>query len=383
MNQPGVKVAQVRRSDGHVRLSQLDGLRALAILMVVGFHVAGLSWGWTGVQIFFVLSGFLITGILRHSRHDLHFWGPFYIKRVTRIAPPLVIFFVIMTVTGGINWKTTGVGYLLFLANVIQAMPSTPMGAVGVTWSLAVEEHFYFLWPVAVRFLPRNILIALAAGTALLSPLARALATPHLSTWRPIYYWTPFQVDGMALGSLLSLLFEDQKSRLWLQRNAWAILVLPLLVLTVLARSFTSYRYSANSVLFNGTAYSLVVLASAGILLVLVLRPTSPVSRIFAVRPLVFVGTVSYGLYLFHLPVMTAMQVLMQQHGLTHPLRNVPIALAVALLFSWLSFRWYEQPLVRWGRRLASAMGAEKREPHADVASTDNTDADSAPPVSV
>ena len=96
MNQPGVKGAHVRRSDGHARLSQLDGLRALAILMVVGFHVAGLSWGWTGVQIFFVLSGFLITGILRHSRNALHFWGPFYIKRVTRILPPLVIFFAIM-----------------------------------------------------------------------------------------------------------------------------------------------------------------------------------------------------------------------------------------------------------------------------------------------
>lgn len=227
-----------------------------------------------------------------------------------------------------------------------------------------MEEHFYFLWPIAVRFLPRRTLLVLSCAVVLITPIARALMTPHLSTWRPIYYWTPFQTDGMALGALLALLLERQENRRWMSQIAWPVLVLSLGTLVVLARVVSHYRYTANSMMFNGTAYSLVILASAGGLLVLVLHPDSPISRIFAWKPLVFVGAVSYGLYLFHLPVMNAMNTLMVRHGLVHPVRNVPMALAVALLFSWISFRWYEQPLVHWGRQKARALGGNKKPPY-------------------
>ncbi len=196
MNQPGVKEAHVRRSDGHARLSQLDGLRALAILMVVSDSM------WP----VFPKDG-------RESRFSCPLWISDY--RNPGSFPECASFLgSVLHQARDPNFASAddllrdhdrdrgdqlednrcGLSVVLFLANFIQAMPSTPMGAVGVTWSLAVEEHFYFLWPVAVRFLPRKTLIAIATGTVLLSPLARALVTPHLSTWRPIYYWTPFGV---------------------------------------------------------------------------------------------------------------------------------------------------------------------------------------------
>ncbi len=96
------------------RVPQLDGLRAIAILLVIAHHSGLVSIGWVGVNLFFALSGFLITGILRRSREEDFFWGPFYLKRATRILPPLLPFFLLCALTTPVARHATLLPYIFF-----------------------------------------------------------------------------------------------------------------------------------------------------------------------------------------------------------------------------------------------------------------------------
>ncbi len=355
---PGPEAPDAARPDAaHARLAQLDGLRAVAVLLVIASHVSDRApWGWTGVHLFFALSGFLITGILRRARHDRAFWGPFYLKRATRILPPLVPFFLFWTLLGALDWRGTGWAYLFFGANIVQSLPLAPVTGVTVLWSLAVEEHFYLVWPFAVRWMQRRALVWLLAAVLLAEPVARALATPHLSSWLPVYFLTCFQLDGLAAGALLALLVESDRWRAWLLRHAGWLTVAALAVFQ--ACTFDpAFARSRNSVLFNSAGYSLVALICVLWLAHAYLRPQALVSRALACRPVLFLGTISYGLYLYNGGCEALMDWLVP-HGTWHQgvmgwLRMV-LGVALAIAVSWLSFRFYETPLVRWGRRRAA-----------------------------
>jgi peptidoglycan/LPS O-acetylase OafA/YrhL len=121
------------------RIGRLDGIRAVAIALVFLHHAEFVALGWTGVSLFFVLSGLLITGILRRSRCDPAFWGPFYIKRATRILPPLVIVFAGAAIFCTIPWRKVGLYHLFFLSNLSQALYRGQSGALDVLWSLSVD----------------------------------------------------------------------------------------------------------------------------------------------------------------------------------------------------------------------------------------------------
>lgn len=340
-------------------MPQLDGMRAVAIVLVLGFHLGTILFGWSGVQIFFVLSGFLITGILRRARNDHYFWRPFYIRRVTRIVPPLIIFFVLVTLNHQMTWGWIGLAYVFFLANFIQAMPDIPLNDVGVTWSLAVEEHFYFIWPLAVRHLSRRSLFWVCGGIIVLSPIARAVATPHLSTWRPVYYWTPFQLDGLALGALIALLLEMEGNRRWLAKISLPLAALFLCLLIVLHRN-PGFSHMQNSVLFAGTGYSLILLASGALLVHLVLCGNSPVSKCLAWEPFAFLGRISYGVYLFHYPAIRFAEASALHLGIPQSRRIRLAGVCFGILASWLSFTLYESPIIAWGRRHAQPLSGPR-----------------------
>jgi peptidoglycan/LPS O-acetylase OafA/YrhL len=337
------------------RIDRLDGIRAVAIILVFLIHVNIGRFGWQGVSLFFVLSGFLITTILRRSRSSKSFWGPFYVKRATRILPPLVIAFLLAFLFSTVAWSKVGLYEVFFLANFAALLHQDGTASLTVLWSLAVEEQFYLFWPFAVRYLDRSQLIRLSAGVLITEPILRAIISPFCKTSWPIYYLTPFQLDGLAAGSLLALLVEHEATTQVLRKWSGKILGLIAALFGTLSLTHVFHR-DANTVLFNSLGYWLVYLGATFMISYVLLHPFSPVSRVLEWKPAVFLGSISYGFYLFHPVGITLMEKLGVQLNFVHYRTLAPLGFVGVTIFSWLSFRYYEQPFIAWGKKVAARL---------------------------
>jgi peptidoglycan/LPS O-acetylase OafA/YrhL len=343
------------------RIGRLDGIRAIAILFVFARHTGLLHAGWIGVDLFFVLSGFLITGILRRERTSEVYWRSFYLKRACRILPPLLLCFIGAAPVTPIPVHR-GIWYALFAANIALAAHPKEAGALVVLWSLAVEEHFYLLWPFAVRFLSRRSLIKLSIAILCAEPILRAVATLFVHSFEPIYYLTIFRLDGLAAGGLLALAIEDGAVVSYLKRwsGAWSVGLLTTLGASM---AFKSFGREQNSIAFNSIGYSLLVACCFFAVTYVYFQERSSLSRALSLRPVVFLGEISYGFYLFHLILYEAAKSFASAHGIgnAHHQLALPVFTA-AVLLSWLSFVAYERPIIRWGqgkaRRLAHSSAA-------------------------
>ena len=347
-----------------MRIARLDGIRAVAIALVFARHTLSFMPGWVGVELFFVLSGYLITGILRRDRNQPAFWSTFYIKRATRILPPLVIFFALAFSVTDVPWHMMAPYYALFAANIGEARHPFAGKELTILWSLSVEEHFYLLWPFAVRLLDRRRLLYLLAGLLLLEPILRGLATAHVNSYWPIYVLTPFRLDGLAAGGLLALLLE---STTWAHRfKRWsgrvALGCLGAYVLCSLAPGFSE---RANSVAFNLAGYTLITAAATFWIAFTLGNDTSLSSRWLSAGPVAWVGLISYGFYLYHVLVVRAVQLVLWRIHFDHMRTVLPFTLAASLLLSWLSYTYWEQPIMQWGQRKARALrpAAPRKQP--------------------
>ena len=224
---PNISSGATNRPRGHqslARIPELDGFRAIAVLTVLihhGFYgfptpPESLSWlpripreiishGWLGVDLFFILSGFLITGILLDTRETEHFFRNFYARRALRILPLYLtcIFIMYFAYPGHGAYFALA---LLFMANFTHYFHVASPHGPGVFWSLAVEEHFYLVWPLLVRFLSRSALLVtsliLVFGTPILRGFCAFLGMePELE----IYTYSFFRFDGLALGAILAI----------------------------------------------------------------------------------------------------------------------------------------------------------------------------------
>jgi peptidoglycan/LPS O-acetylase OafA/YrhL len=290
----------------------LDSLRGIACLMVLFFHGFGnhyrwdglssparwflsiTSFGWSGVNLFFVLSGFLITGILLDSREKADYYRRFYMRRVLRILPAyygVLLFLVFLWKTGmidrSVSWGFVGLS-VVYLANVTSLL-GVPI-QYGVLWSLAVEEHFYLIWPTCVRILKLRG-IAILAGAVCLGSLTMRLITFRLGH-DPFGYYTWLVADGLAMGSLLAIAaryFRQSRRAMWSIAGfaffaaACCFLVDRLCGRTVAGGSFHVTGFNA---FFAGIVTSTLLLGSR-----------------FSIRQpvLEFFGEISYGLYLMHM----------------------------------------------------------------------------------
>ncbi len=337
-----------------MRFVQLDGLRALALLMVFLLHHSLLPSGWAGVDIFFVLSGFLITGILRRESGHPAFWKSFYIKRAARILPPLLVLVLVVFVF----YRPLSVGsfgYLFFSGNILQLTPFR-IPVLSPLWSLAIEEHFYFVWPFAVRYLRRESLLRLSIAIVALCPVVRAIGTIACRHWwgantgwdNPIFLLTPFRIDGLAAGSALALLLEaDRRPSLlanWSGLGSVAAAALFLALETV----DKSFRRTTDSLLFNAFGYTLIVVASFFLLSHVILHPRSAMSRFLSLKPLVFLGTISYGFYLYQEGVIFCSRTV-AGHAISLRLLCLPDLVLTALLAS-VSFYAIEKPVIARAR---------------------------------
>lgn len=325
------------------RIKELDGIRGLAILMVFVYHIfldnplfagEGLSaWarnlthiGWAGVDVFFVLSGFLITGILLKSREKPHYYRNFYGRRILRIFPVYYIFLtIIFLVSDPASYQNLAsfvIGHYLYLQNWMFAVGATALpDRLGHFWSLAIEEQFYMFWPLVVyRATPKKLLVFCAA-TFLAVPILRGalvfLSGDIASVQMFIFASTFTRIDGLLLGAALALL---------IQMGLWSDRYLPAVKwvggISGLAALFVLYRVPGGSLWFNVPTqvigYSLIALSSAALILLnLYGQPSSPLRALFRNPLLTFCGKYSYAMYVVHWPIIAAITWYFSQNNLT------------------------------------------------------------------
>jgi len=344
-----------------VRQRQLDGIRAIAIVSVIALHHFLFPVGWAGVDLFFVLSGFLITRILVQTRNKPGYWAEFYIKRAGRILPPLAILFpVTLACTHSIK-PLAFTGYVLFLGDYVNITPYAAELLISL-WSLAIEEHFYMVWPFAVRYLTKRRMVQVLFAVLVLEPVARVIATHFVTSYEPIYYLTFFRLDSIAAGSLLSILVVHPKVNILLKRWSLPLCLAALAFWGVLAGIYgPHFDKEANSVLFNGLGYSLAALASFGVVAHVLVKEDGWLAKVLSLRPLTLIGEISYGMYLFHPIIETSLRKITHtgfgEASIPGTRKLFLVALPLTIALSWLSFRLFESPIVKWSKRKAEEFG--------------------------
>jgi peptidoglycan/LPS O-acetylase OafA/YrhL len=282
----------------------LDGLRGVAILGVLGVHLFGLSGGFYGVDLFFVLSGFLITTLLleEHDRTGRVSLRAFYIRRARRLMPALCAVLVLIAVVGPLYYSPALLASIvasgLYAANIVRGfgtsdfLNATPAAHL---WSLAQEEQFYVLWPVALlslhrRLTERRLMTLLAAGFVLLVLYRAGLAAAGAG-WHRIYYAPDTHMDGLVLGCLVAC-----------ARRRGLTTVPALAGCAAFALVVAAFALGAQTVPWSVGGMPVVEIAAAA--LVLAALSPGPVSLALSARPLVWIGALSYSLYLWQIPAM-------------------------------------------------------------------------------
>ena len=325
-------------------IPELQGLRGIAVLLVFVYHCHprltgtwfyGASlWGWTGVNLFFVLSGFLITSILLESRNKPRYFRNFYGRRALRIWPVYVLVLAVCYLNapwfiGPSIWDAVRTApwwaYILFLQNLFHL---TLPPSIGPTWSLAIEEQYYFLWAPLVRFLRRPWMLAVLLTSALVaSPLFRLT---HFDWITPTHTLT--HIDGIAMGSLLALGLYT----LPLSRRTW--LILGLVAIPPASSPPQPSREEPHSLtppsppVFAGSV--LAAIASTG--------ARNPLNAALRRGPLAYCGRISYGLYMTHIMVFVyfgSFDAKMDHFGMSGSLAVIAIRLVACTAVA--STLWY------------------------------------------
>jgi peptidoglycan/LPS O-acetylase OafA/YrhL len=322
------------------RIARLDGVRALAFLTIFVHHGFNIPHLWAGVDIFFVLSGFLITSILMQGRGKEGAWSHFYERRALRILPPYLVFLLLATFFLHLHWGKNAIWYALFAMNIAEVF-NLGVPGLGILWSLAVEEQFYLFWPiVALRFSPR-IVLRFAIALIILAPILRGIATPFLHEHSAIYYLMPFRMDLLASGAVLSVLWlEPGALAAW---RRWGLVLMGggLLLLVVCVRVFHDFHAEGNTILFNVLGYSLICCVATGLLAFTLGAETGWWMRLMTWKPVRWIGLVSYTSYLIHAGVL----------ALNKPSSSevVNVALAFVFVIAYASLSWHllEKPILQ------------------------------------
>jgi peptidoglycan/LPS O-acetylase OafA/YrhL len=368
------------------RIPELDGLRGLAILMVVLFHyieqqgaVASpavsfiqrlVIMGWSGVDLFFVLSGFLIGGILLESKKSPVYFKTFYIRRFLRIIPIyylwILFYLLLASLAGGFLRAHSNSGvlakpdfkvyaYFLFLQNVLPISFAGLGGAwFGHLWSLAVEEQFYLVSPLAVKLLsPRVLKISLVSVIAC-TPLLRIFLLEHHASPAMVSVVMPCRADSLAVGMLAAFLWRRPEFRERLAAGGhFTYGVLAVLFAGMLG--LWKWYPQTETVGMETIGFTWMAFFYVTVLILALAKPAGFVARCARIRWLRELGRVSYCVYIIHLAVNVVFHaVLRRAPASTTDWRGVFVTVFAAIatyLIAWASWTLFEGPLVRYGHK--------------------------------
>lgn len=345
---------------GYVR--QLDGLRGIAILYVVLFHSyeAVFMGGFVGVDIFFVLSGFLITSLLLEERRNTGRINlrMFYLRRILRLFPALLLLLFVYVIVCALvmqqdafykNVVDAGIA-LFYVTNWARAFDIHPPNYLGHTWSLSIEEQFYILWPLTLigMFWIFKSYRTVLAGIVCLSIISWLLRIYHDLSGSLIersYNGLDTRADCLLVGCALAVFLHSSLYRGYagelLKRfsKVLAVVAIAFLVWALFALHWRSRHYY-----YWGTVA--VELATVSIIFHLITSPAGVIGRLLSVPGLIWLGGISYGLYLWHMPVYGFLS-LLELPRLTF----VALGLSITVVVSMLSYYLIEKPILRYKRR--------------------------------
>jgi peptidoglycan/LPS O-acetylase OafA/YrhL len=340
------------------RIPQLDAVRGIAILIVMVhnyyIHLTMLplasvaSYGWMGVDLFFVLSGFLITGILFDTRQSEGYFKNFYIRRCLRIWPLYyAIVFVMFVVVPHAQPAVRPIlmahsspwwSYLFFLQNFFVYPSTGATGSLGVTWSVAIEEQFYLVWAVIVRYCSQDHLRWIALAVIGLSPFLRYfLSLQHVDLYTNVFC----RLDGLMAGGFLALSIRCKKFAPERFLSAAALVLFLAIPLAIITETYGQ----------RWLTYSLSSMASAAFLYLALFAKSRWFQSIMTSRALIYTGTISYGLYLLHRLPLDAER---SSRFAAHPGLTLLAGFAASFVLATLSWRLLETPFLRLKRYFES-----------------------------
>ncbi|MFO0551975.1 MAG: acyltransferase [Polyangiaceae bacterium] len=351
------------------RLQALDGVRGLAILLVMLHHFTWLpkdslahkavfgvrKLGWSGVDLFFVLSGYLITSILIEYRGDAKYYSIFYARRALRIIPLYYVvlalsLFVLPLVLDVPDLGGNTVWWWLHASNWYLAFHGMSHKTLDVCWSLSIEEQFYLVWPLVVGLTPPRLLSRVALGVFAASSLLLLVMSGAGAPWSMVYTLTPCRLGGLALGGFLATIPQTKlrsSGKVALVTGAIGA-VGSLGVVVVTKSSHMDGRFGA------GVGWTALAVMWAS--LVVLSMSVRPVNRAFSLRPLTFLGKYSYCLYLVHMPVNFLVRDTLfgptkwpRIFGnlLVAQLLFDALAMGISILVALMSWRLLEEPILR------------------------------------
>lgn len=360
----------------------LNGLRGIAILLVIGNHIplrqykSLLPCGWVGVDLFFVLSGFLITTLLMQ---ELNKTGTvslknFYIRRALRLGPALLVMLAVMStlsfvlfdqVRARTNWFDPLIA-LFYSSNWVKALSHNQLGIVAHTWSLSAEEQFYIIWPLLLLTLARvtrksRYIIAVATAIALLSWWEGVRLAMKGATFARIMFGLDCRADTLMIGCILGVVLASGCMTENTKHSVRKLLVIlaPLSLICLVGFSIT------GNVLGKGLYYYefiIIALMAAALILDVMVTRQSILKRLLEMKWLVWLGSVSYGLYLWHWPIFFVMMVY-HWSGWAVMLVGIPLAFLATVL----SYYCMEKPILEFKKRFSPDSLLEKTECNAEL----------------
>jgi peptidoglycan/LPS O-acetylase OafA/YrhL len=350
---------------GHI--SSLDGIRGIAILLVLSFHcfeninVPVFNYvseiGWVGVDLFFVLSGFLITGILVDSKGKENYLTAFFAKRALRIFPlyylTLLVVFLALKIPGISNINPvfdarhlqSSIYYLTFTQNLFFSF-----NGWGVTdllnhfWSLAIEEQFYLFWPFIILYLDTPKVFIVCTILIIIALITRNM---HFDSDFS-YVFTFSRIDALSIGAMLAILIR--KHAAWLSKAALPVFLFTLISLLIIC--YISPNLTFRNPYFVRFGYTLFAILFASIIsFIYDTQKTGEIAnRIFSLRFLTFFGTYSYGIYIYHWILYKGVYIYLQNRYVFSK-AYIFLFLIVVVIISVISFHTFEKFFLRFKSR--------------------------------